>query len=250
MTAQFELNELALYLGKDYKLSDKMVIHQPTIGQIIEMGEEAYFGVVQTLTAVPSDMIAQLDKMGIDWETITPFELFSMMALSLPVEKTRVFFGDLDFTQFEIIPKEGEHQHVLHHKILDFDLDEMMYIAMTNYICTIHKIKKLNKTAGNARTKKLMIEMAYEDLEMAKKKKKPKSQLMSLISTMVNMPGFKYKLRELEEVGYLEFLDSVSRTHIIISSVALLVGTYMGNVDMKKLDKKKLDYTRDIGSNS
>ena len=245
MIEQFEIDELKPLFGDDFRLNDHMTIRQPEIGEIIEMGEREYSGLVQAFVATPSDRIAQLDKQGIDWNEITDFEMFGMVASSLPKQMTKILFGDFDFGGFEIIPFEEERRIVLRHKTLGFDFDELQYEAMVGYLRKVHSLKKNVRLAGNAATKQMMIEMAYEDLE--REKKKPyKSHMKSLISALVNSPGFKYDLNQVRHMKFYAFMDSVVRTQIITSSTALMNGIYSGNIDTKKLDKNELNCMRDI----
>ena len=73
----FEIDELKIYRGSDIPITDKIVVTQPTIDQIIEFGEKRYFGVVHCLTGVGADFKWQLwDYYGIDYTTIDDFELF------------------------------------------------------------------------------------------------------------------------------------------------------------------------------
>lgn len=243
----YEIDELKLYFGEDFRVNEHVVIRQPSMGDIIEFGERKYFSLIHLLTATPSDMIAQLHKMGLDWNEVEEFELFSMFAISLDLEDTKILFGDLDFRDFQIIPIEGKHRHVLHHNKYNFDLDELTYGAIAQYLRTMHGYKKNVAIAGNEATKQMMIEMALEDLEIAKRKEY-KSQLKSMISTMVNSAGFKYNLEEVRKMKFCQFMDSVSRVQIIRSSDALLQGCYSGMIDTKKIDKKQLNFLRDINS--
>lgn len=247
----YEMDELQQYFGYGLKICDGLEIHQPTVGDIVRMGEYNYFNTVNLITAIPSDMKAQLDMMGIDWETMEDFELFCLLAPQMTLDDTRVLFGDLDFTKFKItIPEnrpEGDRTIYLKHQETGLIIDELRYKAITNYLCHMHHIKKKPQIAGNAYTHKMLLEMAYEDMERNKKKaRNEKSALKSLISTMVNMPGFKYNLQELMDVGYCQFMDSVSRIQVIESTTALMHGVYMGNVDMKKINKADFNYMRDM----
>lgn len=241
----YEIDELQLYFGDDFKVNEHIVIHQPTIGQIVDMGEKNYYSMVQTLTSIPSDLIAQLSLMGIDWDDIQDFELFSMMIRGMLVEDTRILFGDLDLSKFEIVPIEGERRHILHHTELDFDMDELTYNAIARYLCKMHNITKKPSHAGNEATKRMMIEMAIEDMEHARKKPY-KSQLKNLLSTMVNSSGFKYNIEQVRQMKLCQFMDSVSRIQIITSANSLLQGCYSGMLDTKKIRKKDLDTMRDI----
>lgn len=64
------VDPIKLYFGDDYRLTDAITIRQPTLGDVIDIGEEQYFSVVQMLTAIPSDMKAPLWDVGIDLEVM------------------------------------------------------------------------------------------------------------------------------------------------------------------------------------
>lgn len=51
----FDVDALFLYFGDDYVINDKIKLHQPTIGDVVDYGEAQYFSMVHTLTAIPSD---------------------------------------------------------------------------------------------------------------------------------------------------------------------------------------------------
>ena len=245
MKELFEIDELQVYFGEDFVINPFMKIRQPTIDEILKLGELTYYSMVNALTAVPSDYIAQLHKIHIDWNEMLDFELFCMLAPAMPVENSRLLFGDLDFTQFVVVPT-GEHQCYLHHKVLGFDIDEVVYMAIKNYLCHVHGLKpRRNKKAGNANTKKIMIEDAQDELKKAKTKKQ-KSVLRPIISTLVNFEGFKYNLEEVRAMKLGAFYDSAKRIPVIQSSKALLQGCYSGNIDTKKLNKTELNYMRDL----
>lgn len=50
-----DVDELFLYMGGDYIINDHIKVHQPTIGELVDFGEAAYFSVLYTLVAIPSD---------------------------------------------------------------------------------------------------------------------------------------------------------------------------------------------------
>ena len=57
-----EIDPLLLYFGDDYVVNDYITMHQPKIGEIVKYGEKQYYSMVQTLSAIPSDMKSQLQK--------------------------------------------------------------------------------------------------------------------------------------------------------------------------------------------
>ena len=76
MIATQKNDELKIYRGQDYIVSKHMIIHQATLEEICEYGEQDYYSMVYQLTATPQSMKYQLWKMGVDYTSITPFELF------------------------------------------------------------------------------------------------------------------------------------------------------------------------------
>ena len=59
------IDPLQIYRGSPYIINDRIKILQPTLGQIADFGEQRYFNMVHTITAISSDMKYQLSKMGI-----------------------------------------------------------------------------------------------------------------------------------------------------------------------------------------
>jgi hypothetical protein len=57
-----EVDELSLYFGDPYKVNDYVTITIPKIGDIVKYGERQYYSMVQTITAIPSEMKSQLQK--------------------------------------------------------------------------------------------------------------------------------------------------------------------------------------------
>ena len=89
------LDPIRLYRGADLPLTDKISLRLPTLGDVVDLGEERYFNVVQMLTAIPSDMKAPLWDVGIDWTEFSDLEMFAVMTANLPPDETRIFLGDL-----------------------------------------------------------------------------------------------------------------------------------------------------------
>lgn len=240
-----DLDELQLYFGDDYVINDHIRIHQPTIGEIVEMGERSYFSMVTCFTAIPSDMIAQLHQMGIDWMEISDFELFAMMARSVPLEHTKLLFGDsLDFSKFDLYLNQQNNMLVMQNPE-GVCIDVNIYNKIVNYLRTVHGIVAKPRKAYNKMTKKIMIQEAEDNLRY-NRKKPYKSMLRTLISSMVNSPGYKYNIQETRDLNIFAFMDAVQRVQVITSAQNLTLGAYMGNIDMKKIDKKQFDWMREL----
>ena len=86
-----------------------------------------------------------------------------------------------------------------------------------------------------------------KEAEKKKDKGYTSSFLLPLISSMVNHPGFKYKLQELKEVGIVQFMDSVKRLQLYENTTALMSGVYSGMLDSSKMNlSKELNWLKDL----
>ena len=240
-----EIDELQLYFGDDYYINDKIVIQQPTIGDIVSMGEKKYYSMISIFTSIPSDLKGQLADMGVDYEAITDFELFQMSYGDIPNYDSSILFGNLDFGGFLRAIDPLNDETVLYNPELDVVIDSVIHKIMADYIRKMHGIIPKVERAANAHTKKILIEESRQKIAMAKDKPY-KSGLQTLVSSMVNSEGFKYKLQELKDVGIYEFMDSVQRIQIIKSASSLLNGCHSGNIDATKINKEELNWMREL----
>ena len=69
-------NKLDLYRGSDVHITDKIIVKQPTIDEIRKFGDIKYFGAVNTLCGTGADFKFQLWQSGIDYTTISDYDLF------------------------------------------------------------------------------------------------------------------------------------------------------------------------------
>ena len=240
----FDLDELQVYLGYDYKINDYITIHQPTVGAIAEFGEREYYSMITTLTSTPSDMMSELDSIGINFMEVDDFDLFMMLSSGLTVDKTNILFGDLDFTKFKPYLNENTNEKILYNLDNDAIIDRLAYLKIANYLRVVHGLKANRDKAANETTRKIMIQLDKNKKAKAKKDGYH-SQLKQLISAMMRYPGFKYKKNELIECGIYEFMDTVKGAQIYVSSTALLQGSYSGMIDTSKIKSKNFNWLRD-----
>jgi hypothetical protein len=240
-----EIDELSLYFGNPYVVNDYITITLPKVGDVVEYGEREYYSMVQTITAIPSDMKSQLWDMNprIDWTKIEDFELFMMLAPTLPQSKTEILFGDLDFQKMKMFSNQQNDTVFLANPDTGAIIDELAYGKITSYLCAAHGFTKKVEKAANEYTKKFMIE---EDRQKIKyNSKQPyKSFLRQIVSAVKCRMG--YSLDYIKNMGLYELMDDLARLNIIVQSDALLKGSYSGMVDTSKIPKKNFDWTRAI----
>lgn len=263
------ITQLQLFYGDDFKVNDFITIHQPTIGDILEYdkqySESSFWTMLNVFTANPTSYRLFLWKdMNIDWTFLNDYQLFLILYRTLSIEQTRLIFGDLDFSKFEIYTQPEENwtnidekgitdivkvlrNSTLYNPELEFELDEDSYNVIVYYLrSTFNMFPKIEK-AKDRTTKEWMIE--EEEMKLNARKNEDKSStsyLLPLISGCLNHPGFKYNKQELKQVGYYEFMDSVQRLQIIESTSALLHGSYSGFADVSKVDKEQFNFMREI----
>lgn len=239
----FSVDPLQLYMGYNYSINDKIVIKQPTMRDITDMGEQEYFSMVHTLTANPTSMKAQLDSVGIDWNEIEDFDLFMMLAPNLEKEQTSILLGDLDLSALKPYRNHENGDIVLADPENDIIIDKLIYQRIVDYIRKMHNIKSEVKHAKNKFTKKAMIEYDRQQMQ-ANAAKEYKSYFVPVISTLQCKMGWTkgYIL----DMGIVEYFEIVARMQIINNADHLLSGVYSGTVDIKKIDKKELNYMREL----
>jgi len=243
MDSLFEIDSLGLYMGDPYVINEYITITQPTIGQIAEYGEKKYYSMVHTLTAIPSDMKSQLDDMGLDYEKVEDFELFMMLAPTLTKESTSILFGDIDFSQLKIFKNPQNDQVVLADRETGLVIDMLIYERIVNYLRKVHGFKKKVEHAANKYTKRVLIEEDRRNIEL-NKKKPYQSFLTPLVSAVKVRMG--YTKDYVKNMGIYEFTDDIARLQIINNADALLRGMYSGMIDTKKIDKKELNWMKEI----
>lgn len=241
------MTNIEILLSDEYKINDRLVIKQPTLREVIKFGENRYFSLVGRLTAYPSDMMSELFDIGIDYENISDFDMFIFMCKTIPVSESSILFGDLDLSSMELVPSDIGEPMLLDSKS-GIRIDRSIHNRIFKYLVEVHGIEKDHKRAGNAHTKRVLIELDREEKALAQKKEYT-SSLGNLISSMVNIDGFKYNYQTVQDITLYQLMDAVHRVQIIKSSLALLQGSYSGMIDTSKINKEHFNWLRDIKLN-
>lgn len=240
-------DELQIYRGYDIIVSDKIIIHQPSLDEICRYGEKQYWSMVYTLTSVGADMKFQLHDMGIDYTTISDFELFySLLCRSFTEEQTSILFGDLDFSKFELYQKNNSKDVIMHDTENNISIDEYTYLVIADVLRKIHGLKRNDQLPANESTKQILIDDARNEYNL-NKNKEYHSQLKNMVSAMINSEGFKYNHSEVWNMKINAFMDSVRRISKIKNADLLLQSGYSGfGVNLKEISNKQLDWLGEL----
>lgn len=274
----FDVDDLKIYRGSDIRITDKIVVTQPTIDQIIEFGEKRYFSAVHTLTGVGADFKWQLwDYFDIDYTQIDDFELFKKMICGLLSSKKNVYkalkenpeqyeehinkmteedweellfnplslvLKDIDLADFEEYKSDKSPETILYDKEHDITIDRFVYARIVDAVRKIHGFKRNNQLPANEITKMFLIDDAREEA-MAAAQKEYKSVLKPLISALAVKTG-QLGSDSIWNTKVNMFFDAIKRINKIQDATLLLQGAYSGFASLKGIDKDRLDWAGEI----
>jgi hypothetical protein len=219
--------------------------------------EDEYFGLVYQVTATPSDMMWQLDEMGINFTEIDNFTLFSQLTcfktddmeekdFQLNRDKTNIIFGDLNLFDFDLMRDITNDEPCLYDRKTDNKIDGYTYKVICDCLRKIHFLEEHIEIPANESTRIVLIEDAKERY-MMNKDKEHGSYLLNLISAMINSPGFKYNHAQVWDMKINAFLDSVRRISKIQNANLLLQSGYSGfGINLKEVSDKQINWLGDL----
>lgn len=274
----FDVDDLKIYRGSDIPITDKIIVTQPTIDQIIEFGEKRYFQAVQCLTGVGADFKWQLwDYFGKDYTTIDDFELFKLIiwkSLSsrkyiykelmenqdkyeeelkniskedlseMLINPLSLTLKNIDLADFEEYKSDKSPETILYDKEHDITIDRFVYMRIVDAVRKIHGFKRNNQIPANEITKMNLIEDARDEAMLAAQNPY-KSILKPLISALAVKTG-QLGSESIWNTKINMFFDSIKRINKIQDAELLLQGAYSGFASLKGVDKARLDWTGDI----
>lgn len=228
---------------RNYKVNDKISVHVPTVDEIFDFGDQKYYSIVQTLVATPFDLMVELDDIGIDYETITDYQLFILMMESIAVNEddTSILFGDLNLKGFQeaVNPQNGEK--VLWSEDNDIAIDQMIAMEICNAIRKIHFWEAPIGRAGNAEAKRYLIERNRKKKKRLAKKPY-KSFLESMIISLVNTEEFPYNYETVMELSVYKLNASWRQIQKKKHWEQTMNGVYFGTVDTTKINLEKINW--------
>lgn len=258
---QISFDRLKMYFGEPYVIDcenakGSITIYQPTIGDILQMGQTKFYGSVSILVNNTTSYRLPLWKTGIDWNEISDFELFTILYKIIDPQVSELLFGDINLADFQIYKKikiqdDKEIEiNSLYNKEQDIEINEQVYQHIHQYLQIVLNIVPEEKITHDNIMKKWFIDKDERQLKIDEEKVKKNGQksysLQPIISACINHSGFKYKLKELKNVGVCEFYDSVKRLQIYENSTALLKGMYSGFIDSKGIDPESYNFMKEI----
>ena len=85
--------------GRTYYVNQYIKIYSPEVYEVIDFGEDNYYRVLNLFVRKPYDIAVELDDNGIDYQSITDWDLFVDTASQIPIEYSCILFGKLKLYQ-------------------------------------------------------------------------------------------------------------------------------------------------------
>ena len=250
---------LQMYFGKPYVIDvedaiGQITIYSPSIGDMINIGETKFYQTLNIFTCNTTQYRLMLWQMNVDWNELSDFELFTFLYKSIDADVCKLIFRELDFQKFERMYKvtddNSEGELILWNERSQVEINKNVHNHISQYLRTMFNIFPDEKITHSQFLKEQYIAKDKRaEQRAAEKAEKGESKTFSIqpiISACVNHPGFKYKLSELEDVGAMEFYDSVSRIQIYEQTTSLMKGMYSGFIDSKGINPETYNFMREI----
>lgn len=231
---------LNLLYESSIRINDHISVMIPSVEEVLRH-EESYYRLVSVLTAVPYDMMVQLDDLGIDFTEIDEYDLFLLLFAGLKEEDTELLFGDLRLSGFTVDVNQKNGMVVLRDPETGVVIDRGIYNSISNALREIHHLEKTMKKPGNDDAKKYLLERARKKMARMKSRKS-KSELQSLIVAMVNSNEFKYDYESVKKISIYQFNESVHQILRKTEWSNRMHGVYAGTVDAKRLTEDELSW--------
>ena len=230
----------SLLYKKQIAINDKIHIAIPTVGEILD-SEDEYYAMVTMLTAMPIDLMVQLDDMGIDFTEISEYELFLMTFGGIRQMDTHLIFGDLDLSNFQLGVNEQNDQPVLIDVKNDIMIDRSIQVMISDTIRKIHHLEKNIRKPANKEAKDFLLERERRK-QKRRKKEKHTSSLETLIVALVNVEQFKYNYETVKDLTIYQFNESARQIIKKVDYDNRMHGVYAGTVSVKDLDRDDLNW--------
>lgn len=213
----------------------KISIRIPTVGEILE-DEFTYYNIITSLTASPFQYMVQLDDMGIDFTTLSDYELFKILFLMYTKYDLSMLFGDLDISDFGVY-KGKNNDTFIYSPGNNIEINEKVYNDLVDTIRKINLLEKVKYKPGNESARKYLLEKERKKQKRnAKKKQEP--YLEKLVIALVNTSEFPYDYDSCMDLSIYRFNQSFKQVQHKIAFDKTMIGVYAGTVDTSKLSNK------------
>lgn len=228
------IDQKYIVLGLDYQASKKLIVHNPTLSEIFEYGENKYLQDISALLMRPYDAAVFLYDIGKDYREVDNFEFFYTFGYQM-VSPDCILFPGINISEFNVGINQGTGEYVLYND--EFVIDKIIYTKIVSAIREFHFLPdKVFINPGSKYAVKCWVKQQKDKMKRDAKKKKSDFSYADIISSLVNLSGFKYNYDTVLGIHISQLLDSFYRQNKIIEYQNIMSGLFSGNLDRSKIN--------------
>ena len=240
--------------GEEYCVNQYISIRNPTVREVIDFGEDIFDIVLKLFTRKPYDIAVELWDRGIDYSTITDWDLFFDTVPNIAPEFSGIFFEGFEFNRLAPCVNELNGLNVLANvENPDIYIDEVIFRKMVTYLRFVYFIsEKIEYDMGNEVGKQFLIKRMRRKQEkyakdVARGKIRPQSRIHSMIMFCVNNPGCPYNYETIQDIPLVLLYETFHFLKHDNERNNLTLGIYAGRIDPSGMkDKSSLEIIPDL----
>lgn len=236
----------ALTFGIDYKISDNLVIHQPTIREIREYGYEKYISTILRITGRPYDNMVALYDLGIDFRKLDEYVYFlTLIAPMIDEDNLSLVFKDFSFNDYVAISDIDGKSYLYNGQNMD-TFDKETYEKMVDFLRSAHFFpKETEYNVGNSIMYEWLIKRERRKLKKLNEKPRTEITMLSdMVSYLIWCSNGSYNFDTIQDITLYQLYEGVKRSQADKRFAYISNGIYAGNVDSSKLNFDDIDPLR------
>lgn len=226
---------------KSIQITDDLILRIPTVGEILDR-ESEYFSLISIMTSTPFQYMVQLDDLGIDYTTITDYEMFCLLFPVYAQQDTSIIFGDVYLKDIALYHNNSTDLDVLYSPASGIQIDELVYYNMAKVMRQVNCIKYERKKPGNEHGKQYLLEKERRHLQNIQRIKRKKgfeqSEFEKIVIALTNNENFKYDYDSVQNLSIYNFYQSFKQVQHGINFNNVMRGVYAGTIDTNKLQDR------------
>lgn len=250
------MSDVSLLNKTKFVVNDQITVHIPTLREIegespdllgTDKDEADVYSIVNLFSATSSDIMVELDSMGIDFTTWSDFTTFLMLFQGIPKDilasKSHILFENINLADFEVSVNKENNLPILYDFQHDIIIDELMYMRLSTIFCTMFSLTKHRRKPGDKIARDYILER--EKIKaLRRKKQKYSSRFDKQIVALVNNSNFKYDFDTVRDLTVYNFTCSLKQIVKKYGVDNYYHGIYAGTVNPKNIGDKLnwLDY--------
>lgn len=231
----------SLVYNRDIDISNGLRLKVPTVGEIIDVGEDTYYHSAFILTATPYDLMVQLHDAGIDFSNVSDYDVFLSTFPAQQKDDVSIFLDDIIPGDFVVRGNVDKKENELYNPHSGVVIDRVTYTIMSDNIRSMNFFEKHQNKPGNKEAYDYMIQKARKQQKRAARREKH-LELERQIIAMVNSPEFKYDFQSVRGITIYAFNASVRQILHRLDYSNVMRGVYAGTVDFSKINKSSIDW--------